>query len=423
MPKRAKELGPLQVKRLNRTGVHAVGGVAGLALQITKTGARSWVFRYRHNGRRREAGLGPYPDVLLAKAREYAREARDMLWKGTDPLEARHAAKRQLLSFRQAVDKYDKEKTIEFGSELHRKQWRATLERHAVPGLGDIAVADITLHDVLQVLRPIWMEKTETASKVRQRIERVLDYATVKGHRRGENPARWRGNLNMVLPAPTKLTAGQNYPALQLEDAVRWFATLHARSGTSARALEFQALTASRTGAVRFATWDEIDLERGLWTIQPRRQSSKIPLSGRPHRVPLTAAMIALLEALPREKGNSLVFWSSRGGALSDAALAAVMRKLHVADQDAGERGFIDVRRNKPAVPHGLRSTFRTWIGERTDFEGDMAEIALAHKVGTKVQQAYDRSDQVEKCRDMMLSWGEFLMPLQTLNVVQISVR
>lgn len=399
------------------------GGVAGLALQITQTGARSWVFRYRHNGRRREAGLGPYPDVLLAKAREYAREARDLLRQGTDPLEERQAAKRQLLSFRQAVDKYDKEKTIEFGSDLHRKQWRASLERHAVPGLGDIAVADITLHDILLVLRPIWMEKTETASKVRQRIERVLDYATVKGHRRGENPARWRGNLDMVLPAPTKLTAGQNYAALQLEDAVRWFATLRARSGTSARALEFQALTASRTGAVRFATWDEIDLERGLWTIQPGRQSSKIPPSGRPHRVPLTAAMIVLLEALPREQGNSLVFWSSRGGALSDAALAAVMRKLHVADQTAGERGFIDARRNKPAVPHGLRSTFRTWIGERTDFEGDMAEIALAHRVGTKVQQAYDRSDQVEKRRAMMRTWGEFLMPLQTLNIVQLAAR
>jgi hypothetical protein len=146
--------------------------------------------------------------VLLAKAREYAREARDLLRQGTDPLEERQAAKRKLLSCRQAVDKYDIEKTIEFGSDLHRKQWRASLEHHSVPGLGAIAVADITLHDILLVLRPIWMEKTETALKVRQRIERVLDYATVKGHRRGENPARWRGNLDMVLPAPTKLTAG-----------------------------------------------------------------------------------------------------------------------------------------------------------------------------------------------------------------------
>lgn len=409
MPKRARELGPLEVKRLSRPGVHAVGGVAGLALQITRNGARSWVFRYRHNGRRREAGLGPYPDVPLAKAREYAREARDLLRRGTDPLEERRVAKRRLLTFRQAVDGYAEEKAVEFGSDLHRKQWKASLERHAVPAIGDIAVADITLHDVLLVLRPIWMEKTETASKVRQRIERVLDFATVKGHRSGENPARWRGNLDMVLPAPTKLTGGRNYPAMQLDDAQRWFADLRLRSGTSARALEFQALTASRTGAVRFATWDEFDLDRRLWTIQPGRQSSKIPPSGKPHRVPLTAGMISILDALPRANNNPLVFWAPRGGSFSDASLAAVMRKIHAADQRAGKKGYLDARSDRPAVPHGLRSTFRTWVAENTNYDGDMAEIALAHKVGNKVQQAYDRSDQVEKRRGMMQNWELFL--------------
>ena len=409
MPKRARELGPLEVKRLATPGVHAVGGVAGLALQVTATGARSWVFRYRHNGRRREAGMGPFPDVPLAKAREYAREARDMLRRGVDPIAERQAARRRLLTFRQAVERYDEEKGVEFRSALHRKQWRASLERHVIPILGDAAVADITLQDVLDVLRPLWTVKTETASKIRQRIERVLDYATVAGHRSGENPARWRGNLDMVLPAPAKLTGGQNYPALQLKDATRWYADLRARSGTSARALEFQALTAARTGAVRFATWDEIDLAQGLWTIQPGRHSSKIPPSGRPHRVPLTVEAVDLLKALPREEASSLVFRAPRGGALSDAALAAVMRKIHAADIRGGGAGYLDARRDKPAVPHGIRSTFRTWVAEQTDYDGDMAEIALAHRVGSKVQQAYDRSDQLEKRRQMMLDWQEFL--------------
>ncbi|WP_369934725.1 tyrosine-type recombinase/integrase [Ruegeria sp. A3M17] len=387
-----------------------MGGVAGLALQVTGTGARSWVFRYRHNGRRREAGLGPYPDVPLAKAREYAREARDMLRQGIDPIAERQATRRRLLTFQQAVETYAEEKTVEFNSALHRKQWRASLERHAIPTLGDMAVTDITLQDVLETLRPIWMDKTETASKVRQRIERVLDYATVAGHRSGENPARWRGNLDMVLPAPTKLTGGRNYPALKLDDAARWFAALQARSGISARALEFQALTAARTGAIRFATWDEVDLDRGLWTIQPGRQSSKIRPSGRPHHVPLTPQTLNILQALPRTANSPLVFWAPRGGAFSDASLAAVMRKIHAADERENYKGFIDARSDKPAVPHGLRSTFRTWVAERTQFDGDMAEIALAHKVGNKVQQAYDRSDQLEKRRAMMEAWGQFLL-------------
>jgi integrase len=256
-----------------------------------------------------------------------------------------------------------------------------------------------------------------------------LDFATVAGHRSGENPARWRGNLDMVLPAPTKLTGGRNYPALQLDDAARWFAALRDRSGMSARALEFQALTAARTGAVRFATWEEIDLTAGLWTIQPGREASKIPPSGRPHRVPLTPQLVDLLEALPREIGKKLVFWAPRGGALSDASLGQVMHKIHDAASRPGATGFVDIRTGQAAVPHGLRSTFRTWVAERTQFDGDMAEIALAHKVGSKVQQAYDRSDQVEKRRAMMVDWGQFLsgpgprsdnvIPLHALRMFQ----
>ncbi|WP_342070157.1 tyrosine-type recombinase/integrase [Yoonia algicola] len=409
MPKRAKELGSLEVKRLKGPGTFAVGGVAGLALQIGRFDSRSWVFRYRFNGRRREAGIGPYPDVPLAKAREYAREARQQIREGVDPIAHRQAVRRRLLTFAEAVNLYDAEKAVEFRSAVHHRQWRASLERHVIPMLGAMAVGDVVLQDVMDVLRPIWTTKTETASKVRQRIERVLDYATVTGHRSGDNPARWRGNLDLVLPAPTKLTGGRNYPSLRLDDAVRWFAALQERDGVSARALEFQALTAARSGAVRFMTWDEVNFETGLWTIQPGREASKIPPSGRPHRVPLAYSSRTLLTDLPRAEGTPLVFWNTRGGALSDAALAAVMRKIHEADLRAGGNGFVDAQTGVPAVPHGLRSTFRTWVGERTDFDGDMAEIALAHKVGNKVRQAYDRADQVEKRRYMMAAWAAFL--------------
>ena len=409
MPKRAKELGPLEVKRLKGKGTYAVGGVAGLALQIGQFDSRSWVFRYRFRGRRREAGLGPYPDVPLAKAREYAREAREQLREGVDPIAHRQAFRRKLLTFCEAVALYDNEKAVEFRSEVHRRQWRASLERHAVPVIGDIAVSDVALQDVLDVLRPIWTSKTETASKVRQRVERVLDYATVSGYRTGENPARWRGNLDMILPAATKLTGGRNYPALTLDDAASWFGALAPRAGTSARALEFQALTAARTGAVRFMTWEEIDLDRQLWTIQPGRASSKIPPSVRPHRVPLSSRAMALLQELPRLADVSLVFWNRKGWALSDAALSAVMRKMHEASAKKGGSGFVDARLGTPAVPHGLRSTFRTLVGERTQYDCDMAEIALAHSVGSKVRQAYDRADQVEKRRCMMEDWCSFL--------------
>lgn len=422
MPKVAKELSALEVKRLQHVGTHdrnitvAVGGVSGLLLQITPSGGRSWLLRAQVGAKRRSIGLGGYPDVGLAQARERAREAREKVWRGIDPVEERKAAKAALvaaarrgLTFSGALDRYAEEKVKEFRNVKYRDQWRATVENYAVPEIGNMLVGDIGLQDVLRVLQPIWEEKTETASKLRQRIERVLDYATVQGHREGPNPARWRGNLDMVLAAPSKLSGGANYPALQIDDAPRWWAALSRRDGLGAVALRFQALTATRTGAIRFATWSEIDLQARMWTIQPGRQSSKIAPNDRPKRIPLTDEMVHLLAGLPRLADNDLVFPAPRGGALSDATLGKTMRVVHDADIRAGGKGFVDAASGEQAVPHGLRSTFRTWVAERTRFDGDMAEIQLFHKVGTKVQQAYDRSDQVEKRRAMMAAWGRFL--------------
>lgn len=424
MPKRAKELTAVEVKRLG-PGVHNVGGVAGLLMQVTDSGAKSWLLRVRVGDKRRELGLGPYPEVGLARAREKAAEAKEAIRSGVDPVEQRKAARAALraaqrkgLTFEKAFDKYCAKKLPELQTERYRTQWRATVEKYALPELGGMLVQDITREDILRILHPIWETRTETATKLRQRVEKTLDYAKAAGHRTGDNPAAWRGNLELALPAPAKIAPKENYPALQLDDATRWWSDLMAKDGVGAKALAFQALTASRTGAVRFATWDEIDLDARIWTIQPGRTASKIPATGKAHRVPLTDQIIDLLDSLPRM--GDLVFTAPRGGSMSDATLGKVMRSIHEADLKRGGAGYVDPRTKEQAVPHGLRSTFRVWVTERTNFDGDMAEIALAHKVGSKVRQAYDRSDMIEKRRAMMAAWGRFLRGEAGAKVVQM---
>lgn len=426
MPRRAKELSAIEVRRLGR-GVHNVGGVAGLLMQVSDSGAQSWLLRVRVGEKRREIGLGAFPEVSLARAREKAAEAKEAIRNGIDPIEARRAARsallasqRQGLTFIEAFEKYAAKKLPELRTERYRDQWRATVEKYAFPELGGMLVQDITREDILRILHPIWETRTETATKVRQRVEKTLDFAKAAGHRTGDNPAAWRGNLALALSAPNKIAPKENYPALQLDHAARWWTDLQSRDGMGAIALAFQALTASRTGAVRFATWDEIDLDARLWTIQPGRTASKIPQTGKPHRVPLTDAMIALLKTLPRM--GDLLFTAPRGGVLSDATLGKSMRAIHETDIKRGGIGYLDARTKAQAVPHGLRSCFRVWVTERTNFDGDMAEIALAHMVGSKVRQAYDRSDMIEKRRAMMDAWGRFLTDEVAGKVVRIGV-
>lgn len=395
-----------------------MGGVAGLLMQVSDGGAQSWLLRVRVGDKRREIGLGPFPEVSLSKAREKAAQAKEAIRNGIDPVETRKAARsallasqRQGLTFIEAFEKYAAKKLPELRTERYRNQWRATVEKYAFPELGGMLVQDITREDILRILHPIWETRTETATKVRQRVEKTLDYAKAAGHRSGDNPAVWRGNLELALSAPNKIAPKENYPALQLDDAARWWNDLMSREGMGANALAFQALTASRTGAVRFATWDEIDLNARLWTIQPGRTASKISPTGKAHRVPLTDTMVALLETLPR-MGNFL-FTAPRGGSLSDATLGKSMRAIHETDIQRGGVGFLDAKTKAQAVPHGLRSCFRVWVTECTNFDSDMAEIALAHMVGSKVRQAYDRSDMIEKRRAMMVAWGQFLEGMQ----------
>ncbi|ARS70107.1 tyrosine-type recombinase/integrase [Sinorhizobium meliloti] len=429
MPKKAKELSPLEVKRLEHPGKgrnanFAVGGVSGLLLQVTPSGGRTWLLRVQVGAKRRELGLGGYPDVSLAMARDRAREAKDKIRRGVDPVEERKAAKAALaaaqrrgLTFKDAVDKCLAAKLDAFKNAKHRQQWENTLATYAIPEMGTMLVSEIATQDVLRVIEPIWRKKTETASRVRGRIEAVLSWATVAGHRTGDNPARWAGNLKELLPAAAKVAKGKNQPAIQLDDAARWFTDLRAREGMGSRALEFLALTACRSGEIRGATWDEIDLDKALWIVPAERMKM-----GREHRVPLQPDAVALLKALPRLEGNPLVFPAAKGGQISDMTLSATMKRIHEAETAKGGSGFIDRVSKRPAVPHGLRSTFRDWVSEHTTFPGEMAEVSLAHKVSNAVEAAYRRGDQIEKRRQMMQVWSDFLAGRKADgNVVQFT--
>ena len=420
MPKIVRELSALEVKRLTHPGTHRgvarfpVGAVPGLMLSVTETGGRSWVLRTMVGGRRRAMGLGSYPRVSLADARRKAAEMLDQIAEGVDPVAEKKAAAaalaaaRSRITFNDALDGYFAEKSKEITSDKHRRQWRTGVERLVGPELGSKFVDEITTQDVLRALRTHWTERTVTAKKVRQRVEQIMAWATVSGHRTGDNPAAWRGNLEQLLPKPSKVAKSTHWPALALSDAAPWFAALRRREGMAARALEILTLTAARSGEVRGATWAEIDLDAAIWTVPADRMKA-----GREHRVPLTPEAVALLKALPRFEGSEFVFPAPRGGALSDMSISAVMRRMQAAEVEAERPGWLDAASGRPAVPHGLRSSFRDWAAER-GIERDVAELALAHDVGSEVERAYRRTDLFERRRAVMSSWTNFLMGRDT---------
>lgn len=409
MARRAKELTALTVSRLGEPGLHFVGGVSGLALQVLPTGGRTWILRISIGGRRRDMGLGGYPDVTLASARDAARRARELVRDGIDPIEQGRAAKRALalaqlsrtITFRDAAEAYVAGQEAGWKNPKHRAQWGSSLAAYAYPVLGSMPVDEIDLAHVSRVLDPIWTTKTETASRVRGRIEQVLDWAAARGHRSGPNPARWRGHLDKLFPKPSKVARPQHHRALPIADIGAFMSELRASAGVGARALEFAILTAARSSEVRGATWSEMDLAAKVWTIPGARMKA-----GREHRVPLSKDAMSVLASLPPGASSDNVFQASRGGELSDMTLSAVMRRMAA-----------------PGVPHGFRSTFRDWVAEHTAYPSEVAEMALAHSIGNKVEAAYRRGDLFEKRRRLAEDWAAFCGKPHALTDTVVPLR
>ena len=404
MPKKAKELSSVEVRRLTDAGRYPVGGVAGLQLLVASSGSRSWVLRTIVGTKRRDIGLGGFPDVPLAQAREKARSFREKIESGIDPVverkEARQAiaaAQAKQLTFREAAVRCHNARRAEFSNSKHSSDWLSSVERHAYSVIGDLPVSAIDLPHILSVLEPIWRTKTETARRVRQRLEAILSWATVSQYRSGDNPARWANNLSEVLPAPGKIKKVKHHRALDWRDVPSFMSDLKNREGVSARALEFIVLTAARSGEVRFATWDEIDLKNKVWTVPAERMKAR-----KDHRVPLSDSAIALLERTPRL--GDLLFTAPRGGVLSDMSVSAVCKRMKV-----------------DATPHGFRSSFKDWARNCTAYPDEVSELALAHVNSDATRAAYARDELLGKRAKLMSDWARFVeVPIEKGEVIGI---
>lgn len=378
---------PLSARKVETAAPGRHGDGRGLFLFVKPSGARSWVLRYQVQGRRRDLGLGAYPDVSLAMARDRAAEARRLIAEGGDPIAKKRQAKPK--TFRDAALELIESRRSGWKNAKHAAQWTSTLEAYVFPKIGAVQVAKIETADVIATLTPIWAKKPETANRVRQRIEAVIDYTSALGIRSGDNPARWRGHLDHLLPKPTKVRAVKHHPALPHAEIADFMRELSERNGVAARALAFTILTAARSGETRGMIWGEVDLKAKVWTIPAQRMKT-----AKEHRVPLSNAAIALLgqrgEGVPDE---ALILGSEAkpGKLISDMSMTAVLRRM--------ERLDITV--------HGFRSTFRDWAGETTGFPREVIEAALAHGIKNKAEAAYARSDLFDKRRRLMEAWAQ----------------
>ena len=432
MPKIAKSLTALAVSKIKNTGWHAVGGVAGLLLQVRATSqadapvSKSWIMRIKIRNERVPLGLGSYPNVTLEEAREQARKIALDVKDGIDPRVKRKAIKSAALilqakskTFKECAEAYLLAHAADYSSDKHRKQWETTLRAYAYPIIGNLVVADISMQDVKKVLTQqikdiktkkvigsLWEKRTETASRLQGRIKTVFDYAIVSEYRTAINPAAWTGYLETQLPAPNKLQRVEHQPAIPYQDVGDFMIKLRSKDSISANALEFLILTAVRSGSVREAEWHEIDYKNKVWNIPSEHTKTK-----QEHRVPLSPQAVKLLKLTPKITGNNKIFPSPRGVGLSDNTLSKLMRDMKAASE-------LKIH----AVPHGFRSTFRDWAAEQTAYPDEIRKAASGHRVGDAVQQSYQRTDLLDKRRNLMNEWANFLdkPSLKKPNVLQL---
>jgi integrase len=382
----AEKLSAVRIRKIKNPGRYGDG--RGLWLHVGPTGTKSWVFRFTRAGKARELGLGSLSAVSLAEAREAAREARRLVVSGLDPIDVRKANSERpdaSILFEDAAEQYITSHQAGWKNEKHRDQWRATLKRYAYPIIGNLTVAQVDTPLVLKIIQPMWTEKPETASRVRQRIEKILDWSKVRGFRKGENPARWKGHLDHLLPAKGKVKRVRHFPAVPYAELPGLIIELRAKEFISARALEFTILNANRTGEVIGAQWPEFNFATKIWTIPAERMKA-----GKEHRVPLCDRSLEILAALPR--GGEFVFPGAKPKKpLSNMAMMELLRNMRP--------GF---------TVHGFRSTFRDWADERTNYPREVIETALAHANRDKTEAAYKRGDSIEKRKRLMQHWEGF---------------
>ncbi|WP_186129783.1 tyrosine-type recombinase/integrase [Burkholderia gladioli] len=393
MPRAANKLSQLTITKTTKPGLYADGG--GLYLQVTSAGVKSWLFRYMRSGKARGMGLGPLHTISLAEARTRALDCRRLLLDGIDPIDARDAerakqrvAKANDITFKQCADKYIEAHRAGWKNAKHADQWANTLATYAVPVFNVLPVSSIDTALVMKVLDPIWTTKTETASRVRGRIESVLDWATVRGYRTGDNPARLKGHLDTLLPKRARVQKVKHHPALPYADLPDFMKLLRAQEGTAARALELLILSATRTNEVIGARWLEFNLDEGVWIIPAERMKMR-----KEHRVPLSARAIALIKAQEDMRQGDYVFPGARyQRPLSNMAMLQLLERM----------------KRKDITVHGFRSTFRDWAGETTHYPREVCEAALAHGIKDKAEAAYARGDLFLKRAALMQDWADF---------------